>query len=177
MFEHVVESGRSAWYLTANDDFGGGTFAVIDALKDRIDVVVRCTTFHSRHLQVLAERVALDKTPQQHVPSDIIFTAEELQEADSKIRAIGLPNDLLEVLGFFFGQLDFCRQASNQLEAMNKDTLHLAGKRVGHVCTEDCPLDKQINLCAQTEGGVSPRRINPSCTTLKRWHSFAATNR
>ena len=40
---------------------------------------------------------------------------------------------------------------------MNKDTLHLAGRRVGHVCTEDCPLDKQENLCSQTENGVSPR--------------------
>lgn len=157
MFEHVIESGRSAWYLTANDDLGGGTFSVIEALKDRIDVVVRCTPFHSKHLQVLAERVASDKLPQQHVPGDIILTTEELQEADRKIRTIGLPNDLLEVLGFFFGQLDFCRQASNQLESMNKDTLRLAGKRVGHVCTEDCPLDKQINLCTQTEGGVSPR--------------------
>ena len=31
------------------------------------------------------------------------------------------------------------------------------GARVGHVCTEDCPLDKSENLCTQTESGVSPR--------------------
>jgi MoxR-like ATPase len=40
---------------------------------------------------------------------------------------------------------------------MNKDTLHLAGRRVAQVCNEDCPLDKQENLCTQTENGVSPR--------------------
>ena len=56
MFEQIVETGGSAWYLTANDDLGGGTFPVIEALKDRIDVVVRCTPFHSEHLNVLAER-------------------------------------------------------------------------------------------------------------------------
>ncbi len=47
--------------------------------------------------------------------------------------------------------------ASDRLEYRNKDTLHLAGRRVGHVCTEDCPLDKQENLCTQTENGVSAR--------------------
>jgi hypothetical protein len=40
---------------------------------------------------------------------------------------------------------------------MSKDTLHLAGRRVGAVCNEDCPLDKHENLCAQTEAGVSAR--------------------
>src|SRR5262249_5576265 len=47
MYEQVVRCGASAWYLTANDDAGGGTFPVIQALKDRIDLVVRCTPFHA----------------------------------------------------------------------------------------------------------------------------------
>lgn len=157
MFEQVVETGRSAWFLTANDDLGGGTFPVIEALKDRIDIVVRCAPFHARFLHVLAQRVASDDTPQQHVPADIVFSPAELDEADRSIRAVRVPDDLLGLLGFFLGQLDFCRQASNTLDAMNKDTLHLAGRRVAQVCTENCPLDKQLNLCSQTEGGVSPR--------------------
>ncbi len=157
MFEQVVETGTSAWFLTANDDLGGGTFPVIEALRDRIDVVVRCAPFHSQHLNVLAERITRATSPEQHVPDDIVFSEEELCEADRRIREIVLPQDVLDLLGFFLGQLSFCRRASNQLEAMNKDTLHLAGRRVAHVCTEDCPLDKQLNLCSQTEGGVSPR--------------------
>jgi MoxR-like ATPase len=157
MFEQVVEAGRSAWYLTANDELGGGTFPVIEALKDRIDVVVRCAPFHSRFLSVLAQRISNDTTPQQHVPADLVFSPAELDEADHKVRAIRLPEDVLGLLGFFLGQLDFCRQASNHLDSMNKDTLRLAGRRVAHVCTEDCPLDKHLNLCSQTEGGVSPR--------------------
>lgn len=157
VFEQVVECGRSAWFLTANDDLGGGTFPVIEALKDRIDVVVRCAPFHAKNLSVLAERIATGRSPEQFVPDDIIFQPEEFDEAERSIRAIEIPADALSVLGFFLGQLDFCRRASDQIESMNKDTLHLAGRRVGHVCNEDCPLDKHLNLCTQTESGVSPR--------------------
>jgi MoxR-like ATPase len=157
MFEQTIESGRSAWFLTANDDMGGGTFPVIEALRDRIDVVVRCAPFHTRHLNVLAQRIESDQSPEQFVPSDIVLTADELDAADREIRAIRFPDGVLDVLGYFLGQLDFCRRASGDVDAMNKDTLHLSGRRVAHVCTEDCPLDKQLNLCSQTEGGGSPR--------------------
>jgi MoxR-like ATPase len=157
MYGQVISTGTSAWFLTANDDLGGGTFPVIEALKDRIDVVVRCSPFHSQHLNVLAQRIAASHTVEEFVPRDIIFTQAELDQADREIREVPVPLDVLDVLGFFLGQLDFCRRASDQLEYMNKDTLHLAGRRVAHVCTEDCPLDKHENLCSQTENGVSPR--------------------
>src|SRR5206468_2892285 len=58
MFEQITHTGKSAWYLTANDDLGGGTFPVIEALKDRIDIVVRCMPFHARYLDLLVDRVA-----------------------------------------------------------------------------------------------------------------------
>jgi MoxR-like ATPase len=157
MYEQIVDAGTSAWYLTANDDLGGGTFPVIDALKDRIDLVVRCTPFHSQHLAVLAERIASARSAEEFVPGDLVFGPEELDRAGQEVRAVPIPENVLDLLGFFLGGLDFCRRASDRLEYMNKDTLHLAGRRVGHVCTEDCPLDKQENLCSQTENGVSPR--------------------
>ncbi len=157
MYGQIITALRSAWFLTANDELGGGTFPVIDALKDRIDVVVRCSPFHSQHLGVLAERIATARSAEEFVPDDIVFAPEELDQCDGEIRAIAVPADVLDALGFFLGQLDFCRRASDQLEYMNKDTLHLAGRRVAQVCNEDCPLDKQENLCTQTENGVSPR--------------------
>jgi MoxR-like ATPase len=157
MYGQVVTAGRSAWFLTANDEQGGGTFPVIDALKDRIDVVVRCSPFHSQHLSVLANRIATARSAEEFVPDDVVFRPEELDQADRDVRAVEVPADVLDALGFFLGQLDFCRRASDQLEYMNKDTLHLAGRRVPQVCNEDCPLDKQENLCSQTENGVSPR--------------------
>ncbi len=157
MHGQIITTGRSAWFLTANDEMGGGTFPVIDALKDRIDVVVRCSPFHSQHLGVLSQRLATARSAEEFVPDDIVFRPEELDQADQEIRTIQVPTDVLGALGFFLGQLDFCRRASDQLEYMNKDTLHLAGRRVAQVCNEDCPLDKQENLCTQTENGVSPR--------------------
>jgi MoxR-like ATPase len=157
MYEQVLHCKRSAWFLTANDDLGGGTFQVIDALKDRIDAVVRCTPFSSQHLDVLVERVAAGRTPEDYVPADIVFTGEELDRAEREVRAVEVPQEVVELLGFFGGQLDFCQRASDRLEFRNKDTLHLAGFRLANVCNEDCPLDKMSNLCTQTENGISAR--------------------
>lgn len=159
MYEQLIHCGRSAWYLTANDEQGGGTFPVIEALRDRIDVVVRCTPFHPRFLDTLAERVAGGVAPEEFVPTELICTPEELDEADRAVRAVPVPPPLRELLGFLLGQLDFCLRASDRLELRTKDTLHLAGRRVGQVCTEDCPLDKTTNLCTQTENGVSSRGV------------------
>jgi hypothetical protein len=47
--------------------------------------------------------------------------------------------------------------ASPQFEAKSKDTLKLAGQSVAAVCNEQCPLDKKVHLCTQTENGVSAR--------------------
>jgi MoxR-like ATPase len=159
MFEQTVEVGRSAWYLTANDELGGGTFPVIEALKDRIDAVVRCAPFQMEHIDALVARIASDDQPEFRVPGDIVFSAEELDAADAAVRKVAVPGALLEVVGFILGQLEFCRRASGRIDYMNKDTLHLAGRRVGHVCTEDCALDRTVSLCAQTENGVSPRAL------------------
>lgn len=159
MFEQTIETGNSAWYLTANDELGGGTFPVIEALKDRIDMVVRCAPFQMEHLDVLVERIASDQAPEARVPGDIVFTADELDRIASEIRAVEVDEALTELVGFVLGQLEFCRRASDRVDYMNKDTLHLAGRRTGHVCNEDCPLDRHSSLCAQVENGVSPRSL------------------
>jgi hypothetical protein len=81
----------------------------------------------------------------------------ELDRVGEAVRAVPVPADVLDALGFFAGQLDFCTRASKRIEFKNKDTLHIAGRRVANVCNEDCPLDKMENVCTQTEGGVSAR--------------------
>jgi len=156
-YEQTVHSGTSSWYLTANDDQGGGTFPVIEALRDRIDAVVRCPPLHPGLIDTLAERVAGASTPEEFVPADLVCPPDELDGAAQAVREVSVPPAVRDLVGLFLGQLDFCRRASARLEYQTKDTLHLAGRRVGHVCTEDCPLDKSENLCTQTESGVSPR--------------------
>src|SRR5215467_14301852 len=91
MYEQTVVCGTSAWFLTANDDVGGGTFPVIEALKDRIDVVVRCTPFHAPGLDALIERIASGRSPEEFIPSELCFSHAELDAADQEIRAIPIP--------------------------------------------------------------------------------------
>lgn len=157
MYDQYVYAGDSSWFLTANDDAGGGTFEVIDALEDRLDVVVRAVPFNSNFVDTLIERIEADTSPEELVPSEIVFTDEELDEIYEAILAVEIPDEPLDRVSFFLGQLDFCRMASSRFEFMSKDTLHVNDKTVASVCTEQCPLDKRQNLCTQTENGVSAR--------------------
>ncbi|WP_230684751.1 AAA family ATPase [Cellulomonas sp. JZ18] len=68
VFDQVYETGASAWYLTANDDAGGGTFQVVDALRDRIDVVVKALAFNHRFLGDLVTRAERRLRPEENVP-------------------------------------------------------------------------------------------------------------
>ncbi|MFN7973203.1 MAG: MoxR family ATPase [Acidobacteriota bacterium] len=157
MFDQYVYAGRSSWFLTANDDAGGGTFQVIEALKDRIDIVVRAVPFNSGFLEPLLKRIEADRLPEDMLPSEILFQDAELEQIYAEILAVTVPVDVLDRISFFLGQLDFCRMASPEMELKHKDTLRLGGKTVGAVCDERCPLDKQSHLCTQTESGVSAR--------------------
>jgi MoxR-like ATPase len=157
MFDQYVYAGRSSWFLTANDDAGGGTFQVIEALKDRIDVVVRAVPFNTGFLDVLLRRLEADRSPEDLLPSEIVFSPAELEAIHAAILAVAVPQEVLDRIAYFLGQLDFCRMASPVFEFKNKDTLKLSGASVASVCTEQCPLDKKTHICTQTENGVSVR--------------------
>ena len=146
-----------SWFLTANDDLGGGTFQVIQALKDRIDVVVRAVPFSSAFIENMLVRIEKNQKPEDLISPEIKFTTDEMDGIFDVIASLHVPQPVLEQLGFFMGQLDFCRRASRDIESMNKDTLKLAGKSVKDVCNEMCPLDKTKHLCTQTETGLSAR--------------------
>ncbi len=161
MFDQYVYAGRSSWFLTANDDAGGGTFQVIEALRDRIDVVVRAVPFNSGFLSTLLRRLEADRQPEEMVPTEIIFSYEELATIYEAILRVEIPAPVMDRIAYFLGQLDFCRLASPVFEFKSKDTLKLtdepASLRVSAVCNEQCPLDKKVHLCTQTENGVSVR--------------------
>lgn len=157
MFDQVVEARDAAWFLTANDDAGGGTFQVIEALKDRIDLTIKAMPFNTRFLGTLLSRVERGIDPNEVVPADIVFSPEELDELRKEIRALPIPAPVLRRLEFFVGQLEFCQRASVHFEYKNKDTLRLAGIPLAQVCNEQCPLDKTKHLCAQTLQGLSVR--------------------
>jgi len=59
LLDQVYECPPAAWYLTANDDAGGGTYQVIEALRDRIDIVFKALHFNSRRAEQPRAREAL----------------------------------------------------------------------------------------------------------------------
>ncbi len=157
ILDQVVECGESAWFLTANDDLGGGTYQVIEALKDRLDIVVIALNFNSFFLDDLLYRVETGQKPENLVPKDIIFTAGELDQAYKDILRIPIPKPVLRRLEFFTAQFDFCDLAADILEYKSKDVIRLAGKTLSEVCRNECGRDKIKNLCSQTQSGISVR--------------------
>src|SRR5262249_59031765 len=81
----TIESPESAWFLTANDDMGGGTYQVIEALKDRIDIVIKALNFNTRFLGDLLTRVEDRVRPEKLVPPEVVFTPGELDQAYDQI--------------------------------------------------------------------------------------------
>lgn len=167
MLGQTVDARRGAWFLTANDDQGGGTFQVIEALKDRIDVTIRAMPFSSRFLDRLLARVESSRDPADFVPADILFTDDEQAALVRSIRAVPIGEGALRRLEFFVGSLDFCQRASPDFEAKSKDTLKLAGIPLHQVCNEDCPLDKHAHICSQANGGLSVRSYLTALTFAK----------
>ena len=64
MHSTAPESGVESWFFTANDDAGGGTFPVIQALRDRMDVTVAAQGFNNRFFDELVARVEAGEQPE-----------------------------------------------------------------------------------------------------------------
>jgi MoxR-like ATPase len=127
MLDHIYECPEAAWYLTANDDAGGGTYQVIEALRDRIDIVVKALHFNPRFLGDLLKRIEDGFHPEHAVPREIVFTEAEIDRAHEEIIKVRLPAPLRRRLEFFASQFEFFEGAGAQFEYMTKDTLKLSG--------------------------------------------------
>jgi MoxR-like ATPase len=159
LLDHVYECPEAAWYLTANDDAGGGTYQVIEALRDRIDVVVQALAFSPRFLQDLLTRVEEDLRPEELVPREIVFTEAEVERAGAEIRAIELPAAVRRRLEFFVSQFEFCEVAGEQFEYKTKDTARLAGVEWPTLAARDTGRDRLKDLGCQTKNGLSVRAL------------------
>jgi hypothetical protein len=91
------------------------------------------------------------------VPPEVVFEQAELDRLHAELLSVQVPRPVLRRLELFCGSLDFCQRASPSFEHKSKDTLKLAGIRLGQVCNEDCPLNKRRHVCSQVETGVSVR--------------------
>src|SRR5262249_35486483 len=96
----IYECPEAAWYLTANDDMGGGTYQVIEALRDRMEVVVKAFHFNTRFLGDLLSRIEAGANPKELIPPQIIFNEQELRQAQQTILAVKIPVELRRRLEF-----------------------------------------------------------------------------
>jgi MoxR-like ATPase len=167
ILDQTMESPESAWYLTANDDMGGGTYQVIEALKDRIDIVVKALNFNPRFLGDLQSRVEERYKPEEIVPKDVVFSEGELDAAYAEILSVPVPRPVRRRLEFFASQFDFCDLASTEIEYKSKDTIRIAGKTLSSVCANDCGRDKVKAICSQTENGLSVRSLMTMLSFVK----------
>jgi MoxR-like ATPase len=159
ILNHVYDCPEAAWFLTANDDVGGGTYQVIEALRDRIDIVVKALAFNTRFLNDLLIRIEENISPEEIVPRQIIFSEEEISRLHKEITAVVLPPELRRRIEFFASHFEYCDLGGEQLEYKTKDTVKLAGVDVAKILSEDTGRDHLQDLGSQTRNGLSVRSL------------------
>ncbi|MBN1947629.1 MAG: AAA family ATPase [Bradymonadales bacterium] len=176
MYDAIYECPEAAWYLTANDEAGGGTYQVIEALRDRIDVVVKALHFNTRFLTELLLRIEAGIKPEEIVPSQIIFSAEELTQVRREILEVQIAPELLRRFEFFAGQFEFFEPAARQLEYLTKDTVKLAGVDPSSLASEDAGKDALADLGSQTRNGLSVRALQTCLVFVKAMAYFRGSD-
>jgi len=172
MYDQIFECPEAAWYLTANDDAGGGTYQVIEALRDRIDVVVKALHFNTRFLDELLMRVEEGIRPEEIVPASIIFTENELNALEGEVLKVTISPELLRRLEFFSSHFEFFEPGARQIEYMTKDTVKLASVELSTLEAEATGKDKVADLGGQSLNGVSVRALMTSIVFVKAMAFF-----
>ncbi|MCA1855602.1 AAA family ATPase [Massilia oculi] len=157
--DQVFECPESAWYLTANDDQGGGTYPVIEALRDRIDVTVQALAFNPRFLDELLLRIEEDIRPEELVPRELVLSEAEIDAMGAAIRAVSVPVPVRRRLEFFASQFELCETAGAQFEYLSKDTARLAGVPLRELGATDNGRDRLADLGCQSLNGISVRQL------------------
>jgi MoxR-like ATPase len=167
ILDHIYECPEAAWYLTANDDAGGGTYQVIEALRDRIDIVVKALHFNTRFIGDLLNRIELGMKPEENVPKEIIFTESEINWINQKIMEVEIPYPLLRRIEFFSSHFELHEFAGEQLEYKTKDTIKLSGIDYKLLSSSGTGKDKLKDLGEQTLNGLSVRAIMTALVFIK----------
>lgn len=159
ILDQIYECPESAWYLTANDDAGGGTYQVIEALRDRIDIVVRTLHFNNRFVDELLARVEENLKPEEVVPASIIFSEAEVDRMGVEIRDVEFARPLRRRLEFFASQFEFLEPAAEQIEYKTKDLAKLSGLDYRALAALETGKDRVKDIGASTKNGFSVRAL------------------
>lgn len=172
MLDQIYECPDAAWYLTANDDAGGGTYQVIEALRDRIDIVVKALHFNTRFVGELLERIEQGVKPEEVVPPEIVFTEEEISALYRQIVAVTVPVEIRRRMEFFCSQFEFFEPGARQLEYMTKDTVKLSGVELEQLAARETGKDRVKDIGGQTKNGVSVRALMTALVYVKAMACF-----
>lgn len=172
IYDQIFECPDAAWYLTANDDAGGGTYQVIEALRDRIDVVVKALHFNVRFLDELVQRIEEGVRPELMVPEELIFTRGELDQIGAEIRQVEFPREMRRRLEFFAGHFEFFEPGARQFEYMTKDTVRLAALDQYTLASEAGGKDPLADIGTQTLNGLSVRAMMTCISFIKAMAYF-----
>ncbi|HEY8040452.1 MAG TPA: AAA family ATPase [Polyangiaceae bacterium] len=167
VFDQIYECPEAAWYLTANDDAGGGTYDVIEALRDRIDVVVKALHFNTRFLGELLERIEAGVKPEEVVPRSIVFTEAELERMSQEVLAVAVPREIRRRIEMFASQFELCEPAGAQFEYRTKDTLKLSGVDWHLVASQETGKDRVSDIGSTTKNGLSVRALMTALVFVK----------
>ncbi|KAA9145062.1 ATPase [Microbacterium lushaniae] len=159
MHRTAPPSGVESWFFTANDDAGGGTFPVIQALRDRMDVTVQAASFNSRFFDELVARVEAGEKPEEHVPEELVFAPDEQTRMRAAIRAVPVPAQVRRRLEFFLSHFEFVQAGGRRFEYRTKDTVTTAGGRVAEAIEANSGADLAADLGAQSINGLSVRAL------------------
>ncbi len=171
VLDQIHECPPAAWYLTANDDGGGGTYQVIEALRDRIDVVVRALHFNTRFFGEMLTRIEEGIKPEEVVPPQLIFSPEQSDRMHREIMAVEIPVSIRRRLEFFAAQFEFFEPGGRQAEYKTKDCLKLSGIE-RHVLEDQSGKDRLKDIGFQTKNGLSVRAILSILTFVKSMAYF-----
>lgn len=155
----IYECPPAAWYLTANDDAGGGTYQVIEALRDRVDVIVQALAFNPRFLDDLLLRIEENVRPEDVVPREIVFDEAEIKQMIEAVRGVAVPPEVRRRIEFFASQFEFLETAGAAAEHMTKDTARLSGVDWVQVTAADSGRDRLKDIGTQTMNGLSVRNL------------------
>ncbi len=167
LLDQVYDCPEAAWYLTANDDAGGGTYQVIEALKDRIDIVVSALHFNTRFLKDLLDRVERGIKPEEMIPGEIIFTEEEIEKINREILEVEIPEKLMRRIEYFASQFELLESGGEQFEYKTKDNVKLSGESISQVMQGETGKDQLKDLSYQTLNGLSVRAFMTCLTFIK----------
>ena len=177
ILDQIYECPEAAWYLTANDDAGGGTYQVIEALRDRIDIVVKALHFNTRFLKDLLFRIESGLAPEQTVPAEIIFTEKEIDQMNHEIMEIEIPPELMKRIEFFASHFEFHEYGGEQIEYKTKDSIKISGIDYNLLQASESGKDKLKDIGDQTLNGLSVRALMTALVFVKAMAYFRGKDR